>query len=90
MCGCHGGNIPCDLHMEHLNRRLKTAISIMGTNVRPASIQKAGRAIASVQWICQMYKQQTASQKHSGFNSIPDFGKDFIQILRVVGGRASI
>lgn len=82
--GCQGGNIPCDLHMEHLNKRLKTVIRNMGANVKPETIQKAGRAIAPVQWVCQMFEQQTASQKHSDFHPIPDFGKDFTQVLELL------
>ena len=46
--GIAGANIPCDLFMEHLNRRLKRVIHSMGANVSPAEIQKAGKSIASV------------------------------------------
>ena len=56
----------------------------MGANVKPGTIQKAGRAFAPVQHICQMFEQQTASQKHSDFHPIPDFGKDFTQILELL------
>lgn len=46
--GHPGANILCDLFMEHLNRRLKMVIRSMGAN-SPSSIQRAGKAIASVQ-----------------------------------------
>jgi len=46
--GYPGANIPCDLFMEHLNRRLKTVIRSMRANVNPTTIQKAGKAISSV------------------------------------------
>ena len=58
--GVDGANIPCDLFMEYLNGRLKTVIRSMGANVTPATIQKAGKAIAPVQHVCQIFEQQTA------------------------------
>ena len=36
--GGRGRNISCDLHMEHLNRELKKAISGLGANVTKRSI----------------------------------------------------
>ena len=47
--GIPGANIPCDLHMEHLNRRLKTMIRGMGSNISPSRIQKASTFLATVQ-----------------------------------------
>ena len=43
-----GGNIPCDLHMEHLNRRLKFILSNMGLNINPNSIIRAGKSVGPV------------------------------------------
>lgn len=42
-------NIPCDLYMEHINRRLKSIIRGMGGNLTPERIQKASYSIATVQ-----------------------------------------
>lgn len=39
-----GKNISSDLHMEHLNRECKNAMSSMGANVTDQSIQRVGRA----------------------------------------------
>lgn len=41
--GFQGKNIPCDLYMEHLNRRLKTVIRGMGGNITPARMQHAAK-----------------------------------------------
>ena len=43
--GRPGKNVSSDLHMEHLNRECKNAISSMGANITGKSIQKVGRAI---------------------------------------------
>ena len=82
--GVDGANIPCDLFMEHLNRRLKTVIRSMGANVTPATIQKAGKAIAPVQHVCQIFEQQTARYQHSDHHTAPKFGKDFKTVLSVL------
>ena len=74
--GSPGPNIPCDLHMEHLNKRLKTIIRNMRGNVNPTTIHKAGKSIAPVQRICEIFEAQGA-KKHSSFHHImPEFGKD--------------
>ena len=50
--GCEDCNMPCNLHLEHLNRRLKGTISGMESNVQPSSIKRASRAIGVVDEIC--------------------------------------
>ena len=40
--GRPGKNVPMDLHMEHLNRELKAAISHLGANVMETTIQRVG------------------------------------------------
>ena len=37
--GYAGANIPCDLFMEHVNRRLKGVLHGMGSNITPARVQ---------------------------------------------------
>ena len=72
--GSPGPNIPCDLHMEHLNKRLKTVIRNMRGNVNPTTIHKAGKSIAPVQRICEIFEAQTAAsiicQNWKGFEDI--------------------
>ena len=82
--GHPGTNIPCDLFMEHLNRRLKMVVHFLRANVTPKAIQKAGRAIAPVQQVCQVFEQQTAPYLHSHHHSVPSFGKDFDTVLKVL------
>lgn len=62
--GYPGANIPCDLYMEHLNRRLKSIIRSMGANVKPATILKAGKAIGSVHRICLAFEEETTGHGH--------------------------
>ena len=62
--GYSGTNIPCDLYMEHLNRRLKTMLRGMGSNITPSRIQKASTSIDAVQRVCQTFEKETASSLH--------------------------
>jgi len=82
--GITGANIPCDLHMEHLNRRLKKVIQSMGANVRPSAILKAGKALGPVDHVCHVFEEQTAHYKQSNCHKIPDFGKDLSTVLDVL------
>lgn len=43
--GRAGKNIPCDLHMEHLNREAKSGISGCGSNITDESVKRVGRSI---------------------------------------------
>ena len=63
--GHKGTNIPCDLYIEHLNRRLKTVVRGMGSNVSPAKIQRAGKTLQPIQNVCEQFEKETAGQLHS-------------------------
>ena len=84
--GVAGANIPGDLHMEHLNRRLKTVLRLMGANVTPKTVQEAGKAIAPVQHVCQIFEQTTAKYMHSNHHTLPSFGRDFRTVLNILRG----
>ena len=46
--GRPGKNIPCDLHMEHLNRDCKTAIAGLGANITDKAVQRVGRCVGEM------------------------------------------
>ena len=79
--GFPGANIPCDLYMEHLNRRLQIMLQNLVPNV---SYKNAGMAIAPGQHVCNSFEQQTALYLHSGHHSIPHFRKDFEKVLHTL------
>ena len=41
-------NISCDLHMEHLNRACKDAISNLGANTTDTGIESVGKCIGEL------------------------------------------
>ena len=80
--GREGCNMPCDLFMEHLNRRLKGVIRHMGSNIQPPTLVKAARSIGLVDDICRAFEQETAAVKEdTGKHSKPSSSKDYQRIL---------
>lgn len=53
--GGMGNNVSCDLHMEHLNRACKTAISGVGANVSEKSIDRAAKCLCTTQDVCKNF-----------------------------------
>ena len=82
--GRQGCNIPCDLYMEHLNRRFKTVLRGMGSNKSPARVQRAGQSIQFVHKVCETFEKQTAKRQHSDHHPYPSFGKDFQTVIKVL------
>ena len=83
--GHQGCNIPMDLHLEHLNRRLKIMMGNMGSSINDSSVKLAGESIGTVHNICKHLEREgsdckTSSDKHA----IPSFQKDYKSILSVL------
>ena len=74
--GRTGCNIHCDLHLEHLNRRLKTIIRNMGSNVTKSSFQQAAASINVVNHISQKFEEEIQSKPNSNLHPYPSFEKD--------------
>ncbi len=68
--GRPGKNIPADLHMEHLNRVCKDAISGLGSNITDNSIQRVGRCLGRLEGILQHYDKDNGVKEVSGRHSI--------------------
>lgn len=87
--GREGTNIPCDLHIEHLNRRLKTILRSMGANLSNEAIVRAGKSLRAVHNVCLQFEEETCSPvqthlAHSGVHNVPSFGKDFKTLLTLL------
>ena len=53
--GGFGKNIPCDLHMEHLNRCVKTAMSSLSSNISDESVLCVGKCIKPITEILSQF-----------------------------------
>ena len=73
-------NIPCDLHLEHLNRRLK---GILGSNIDPKCIVRAGQIVPTVHKVCQVFESETSGKLNHTRHPYPSFCKDLNIVLKV-------
>ena len=90
MHGKAGCNIPCDLHMEHLNRVCKFAIAGLGANVTPRAITRIGRCIGPLMQVCDRYDEEFSLHTLSGAHSMPDLSKDIKAVVKELTGSSSV
>lgn len=83
--GRQGYNISIDLHLEHLNRRLKSILRNMGSNTFKASVQMAAETVDVVNHVCDNFEDQISECKEiSNKHASPSFQKDHKLILSVL------
>jgi len=58
-----GKNIPVDLHMEHLNRRLKIMIRNLGSNISPSTVTRASKALAVVDIVRLQFLKDDSNER---------------------------
>ena len=58
--GKPGHNIPNDLHMEHLNRILKTSIQNLGANKTPNAIINLGKALGTLEPVLANFDEESS------------------------------
>ena len=81
---CPGNNMPMGLHLEHLNRRLKTALRNMGSNISTNSVTSAAKSIHVVNHVCNVFEKSTGHMPDSGLHSSPSFERDYNLVLKVL------
>lgn len=79
-----GSNMPSDLFMEHLNRRLKGVIRNLGANKTKSALSRASQSISTIDHICQTMEAEFVHKSESNFHSPPGFGKDLTAIIDVL------
>ncbi len=79
--GLPGHNISCDLHMEHLNRLVKTAIQGLGANITKKAIIRAGRAVGSLGGLMQSFDREVGVPIPSGKHSEKSKHRDLVKIV---------
>ena len=79
-----GKNVSSDLHMEHLNRECKNAISSMGANITGKSIQKVGRAIKVLSETVHNLDETLGIPQESGYHTTHSSKKDLTKVLHQI------
>ena len=82
--GVIGGNVPADLHLEHLNRRLKDILSNLRSNVTSKAIDRASRSLGMVHQVCETFEHENNAKKQSGRHTRPAFTKECRMICDVL------
>ena len=80
--GLPGCNILCDLHLEHLNRRLKDMLQGLHSNVTPKALIRASQSVGIVQQVCNNLSSETGLHKESGRHTRPSFSKECAQMIK--------
>ena len=79
--GGKGNNIPCDLHMEHLNRVLKDGIKGLGANKRERAITRLGKCIDSIDQVLNNYDHYHHVHHTSHYHTAASLQKDIELVL---------
>ena len=80
--GFKGCNVPCDLHLEHLNRRLKGMIRGLHSNITPKALDRAARSVGVVHQVCDTLLTETGIYRESGRHTRPSFGTECAQMVK--------
>ena len=68
--------MPVDLHMEHLNKRLKGMMRGLGSNITPESVQRASKALGIIEAVCINFENISNVTATKDYHSMPSFEKD--------------
>ena len=82
--GVIGGNIPADLHLEHLNRHLKDMLSNLRSNITTKAIDHASRSLGIVHHVCEVFEHENNAKQPSGKHTHPVFTKGCNMICEVL------
>lgn len=82
--GRAGCNISSDLHMEHLNRRLKGILRNLGPNNSFGTIQRAANTIGIVSGVCRQFAKEVDIDKESDHHKRKPNERDFSIILKTL------
>ena len=82
--GRRGCNISCDLHLEHLNQRLKNMISHLHSNIHDAAIDRAAKSLGIVYHLCKQFEEQSDIVTESDHHNKPSCSKDIHLILELI------
>ena len=80
--GRPGKNVAADLHMEHLNRECKQAISGLGANITDASIQHIGKCIGRLCSTLSQYDTVNSVKPESGRHTCHSTDIDLKNIIK--------
>lgn len=84
-----GKNISMDMHMEHLNRVCKTAISGLGSNKAPNAILRVGKTVGVLDNLLTNFDSENNVSHNSDYHTSRSIQKDLDLALKELQGRFS-
>jgi len=78
--GRPGKNIPCDLHLEHLNKEAKNSLMGLGSNITDEAVRRVGKTIGHTVHILKNFDKVNEIKEPSGRHGKRSCEKD-MQIL---------
>ena len=78
--GRQGRNMPADLHMEHLNRTLKTALTALHSNITDKAIDRIGRSVGIMQHVSKAFLHELHVKEDKGSHNPPSFSRDLATV----------
>ena len=75
-----GKNIPVDLHMEHLNRRVKIMMRNLGSNITPNAVQRGSKTLGTIEEACLRFREETDLVHSKNYHTVPSNKKDVLKI----------
>jgi len=82
--GQQGHNIACDLHMEHINRRLKRMMANAGANKLQKPIARMAKSLGVVSHICSNFASESGATVSKAHHTYPSFSKDLETVTKVL------
>ena len=76
-----GKNIPCDLHIEHLNRQCKSSLSGLGANIFDKAVLRVGMCLGEMTKIVDCYDLENGVPHQSGKHAQKSEKRDCDKIL---------
>ena len=79
--GKPGTNVSCDLHLEHLNRRLKSMIENIHSKKPDDAIDRVAKSVGIINQVCERLEYENKASKLSGKHVKPGFSKELELIV---------
>ena len=79
--GGRGLNVPCDLHMEHLNKLCKESVRDLGANKTPIAIERVSKTLGAMDPIMQQFDKVNDIVTSSGRHKKPSCRQDIEAIV---------
>ena len=80
--GRKGKNIPCDLHMEHLNRECKESLLSLGSNLTDNAIQRVGKSLSKTLKFLHSFDLENNIPLSSGKHTKRSVSEDMTKLIK--------